>query len=336
MKNASRDSDKAHEISTQILLRLDAIEKQQYEVMADLRKYLKECVEDTVQRLSKYFLSEEVKDRFTLWAFTEIPKDRFHVGQVLSGRFREMIEEWEEENKVFANGHRDLLQYFQQRNNFVEEQLRKLQATTTSDSHVKLVHPENAWFWDLLGFIMTPLIPIALPGTSFGYTFNQLCKRPEMEKLALDFLLTATSEDKLRLMVQQQFKHAELCLKQIESRILELIQSYKMLYKELIDETRTQKEIQNLYRPIMDQGSEFRGKLMEFGIKEVCAADVSAEELVWKEDYDSQLGSGAFGAVYQGTMSRNGNIKTVALKVCRDLLDASNACSLMEEVQTLR
>ena len=135
-------------------------------------------------------------------------------------------------------------------------------------------------------------------------------------QLAADCLATATHEDNLVLMVQKQFKHAELFLKQIESRIPELIQADKMLYRELIDESRTKKEVQDLYRPTMDRGSEFRGRLMEFGIKEVCAVDVSAEELEWKEDYSSLLGSGAFAAVYQGTMSRNRNAKTVALKVC--------------------
>ena len=70
--NACRDREKAREMITQILHRLDAIDKQQDKVMADLRKYLKERIDDTVQRLSKYLLSAEVIARFTT-CHPEIP-----------------------------------------------------------------------------------------------------------------------------------------------------------------------------------------------------------------------------------------------------------------------
>ena len=346
--NASRDREKASEKITQILLRLDAIEKQQDKVMADLRKYLKERIDETVQQLSKYLSSEEVKARFTTWTEPEIPvgylvtlaKPNHSVRILLSRRFQEIIQEWEEEHRVFANARRDLLQYFQQRCSFVEEPLRKLQIAATVDGLVKIDLPINASVLYLLDFcFINPTIPtvlVALDDIFIGKSLYQYYKCYELGLLAADYLATATHEDNVVLIVEQQFKQAELSLKQIESRIPELIQADKLFYEELLDESRTKKEIQDLYQPIMEQGSERRGQLMEFGIKEVCAADVSAEELEWKEENSSFLGSGVVGKVYQGTMSRNGNIKTVALKVCRDVLDARNACSLMEGVEILR
>ena len=346
--NASRDREKAREKITQIILRLDAIEKQQDKVMADLRKYLKERTDETVQQLSEYLSSEEVKSRFTTWTYPEIPGRHLtflrlvtaRVRILLRSRFEEIIQEWEEEHRVFTNARRDLLQYFQQRYSFVEEQLQKFQIAATADGLVEVHIPIRLWDWYLLeGFGTTQLllkvsdmVDIMLSVKSSYRTKKCL----EFSLLAADYLATATHEDNLVSIVQKQFKHAELFLKQIESRIPELIQADKMLYRELLDESRTKKEVQDLYRPTMDRGTEFRGRLMEFGIKEVCAVDVSAEELEWKEDYSSLLGSGAFGAVYQGTMSRDRNAKTVALKVCSHVLDARNACSLMKEVETLR
>ena len=342
--NASRDREKAREMITQILHRLDALEKQQDKVMADLRKYLKERIDETVQRLSKYLLSAEVIARFTTchpeiphWELELFGKAAPSIRILLSRRFQEIMQEWEEEHWVFTNARRDLLQYFQQRYSFVEEQLQECQIAATVGL-VKIDFPKHAWIWYLLDFFVEMRRPILaeLQGSTIRKLTDQKNDCYELRLLAADYLATATHEDKLVLMVQKQFKRAELFLKQIESRIPELIQADKMLYRELIDESRTKKEVQDLYRPTMDRGSEFRGRLMEFGVKEVCAVDVSPEELDWKEDYSSFLGSGAFGAVYQGTMSRNGNIKTVALKVCSDVLDARNACRLMKEVETLR
>ena len=328
--NASRDREKAREKITQILLRLDAIETQQDKVMADLRKYLKKRTDETVQQLSEYLSSEEVKDRFTTFGYLTIFSEQSHsVTSLLSTRLQEIIQEWEEEHRVFANARRDLLQYFKQQVRFVEEQLLKLQIGTTADGLVNFYLHIMGWAWHFDMLLYCPYYPT-------GILSHLIVPGIVMKILASDYLAAATCEDNLVFMVQLQFQQAELFLKQIESRIPELIQADKMLYEELIDESRTSKELQEIYQPIMEQGSEFRGQLMEFGIKEVCGVDVSAEELDWKEDYSSLLGSGAFGAVYQGTMSRNRNVKTVALKVCGDVLDARNACSLMEEVETLR
>ena len=365
--NASRDRRRANKIITQVLLRLDAIEKQQDKVMEDLRKYLNERVEDTVQQLSEYLQSEKVVARFISWSLDEVPKNAFsweeteyEIQKVLSSRFQEVITEWEEINNAFANARRDLLQHFQQSYNFFEEQLQNLQTGLTTDGFFEIHHPGRPWITrKVVGVSFLLVAGIGIHVAMFSHTSlvdkmlliyaaihgDMLLKDDfrrqgryesnkclEMAKMSLDYLAAAARKDKLKFVLQGKFKQAELCLGQIESRIPELIQADKMLYEELIVEKRTKEEVQDLYRPIMHQGSEFRGKLMEFGIKEVCAADVRPEELDWKEDSSSLLGRG----VYQGTMSRNGNIETVALKVCSGVLDARNACSVMEEVETLR
>ena len=141
--NASRDRDKVIQKMGEIVNRLEAIEQQQSEVVADLHQYLKTRTNVALQRLSEYLSSEEVKARFTSWTLDEVPssEDSWEVtenqiAKVLSRRLREFIEHWEEDNKVFANTRASLVQHFQTRYNFVEGQLRNLQNAITADDIV--------------------------------------------------------------------------------------------------------------------------------------------------------------------------------------------------------
>jgi len=369
--NASRDCKRVRDKITQILLRLESIEKQQDKVMADLRKYLSDRVDDAVQQLSEYLSSTDVKARFTTWTLDEVPKaggswdeTEYLIKKALLSRLREIIEKWEEDNKVFANACHRLLQHFQQRYNFVEGQLRNLQVAVTAGGLVEKDPP--LWLLTnkqmVFGYSCT-VASFSLAGSVLGLSYKEtifLASFPaivgawmllkdwftnkayegdecaQMAKRSADFLAAATQKDKLKLLVQEELKQAELFLEQIESRIPELIQADKMLYEELIAQTRTQKELQDLYQPIMNEVSHLRGQLVVFGIKEVCFPDISEEELDWKEDASSHLGCGAFGAVYKGTIRRNGDVKTVALKLCSDVVDTQNACSFLEEVENFR
>ena len=72
--NASRDRDKVNQKMGQIVNRLEAIEEQQSEVVADLHQYLKTRTNVALQRLSEYLSSEEVKARLTSWTLDEVPR----------------------------------------------------------------------------------------------------------------------------------------------------------------------------------------------------------------------------------------------------------------------
>lgn len=90
------------------------------------------------------------------------------------------------------------------------------------------------------------------------------------------------------------------------------------------------------YQPLFYVAKQHRDQLAKFGLSEVCAVKIDREELEWKEEASSCLGRGAFGAVYQGTMRRDGEVTTVALKVWDEALDAANAKEIMEEIKNLR
>ena len=364
--NASRDHGEVARKMALIVLRLFLIEKQQTQVMEELHNYLKARVKGAVHELSEYLKSDDVRDRFTTWTLDEVPKaesswevTKSNITKVLESRLQEIIEHWEEDNQVFSDARKSLLQHFQQRYNFVEGQLRNLQSAVTNDDlDVPESIPPEAGFTTTEKVVIGVTSPIWLPLTLVALVIGapvvgilaiknkiedkSMIKKYERDKCAFmaetsaDYLDDVTNESVLKLFVKDQLKEAKLCLKQIEARIPELIEADKMLCRQLGDERRSQQEIKELYQPIMDEASDIRGHLAVFALKEIRAIDISSKELDWEEDMSPRLGAGAFATVYQGKIRRQGEEQTVALKVCSEVLDATNANLIMAEVDLLR
>ena len=364
MKNASRDREKVLLKITAILARLVVIETRQSKVIEELNKYLKDRVDGAMREIADYLSSEEVKVRFTSWTLDEVPKVESswevtanEITKVLSRRLREIIEQWEEDNQVFTSARESLVKHFQKQYQYVEEQLQNLQTAVTSD-HVKV--PQNVPLDEeftvgakvIIGVTSPTWLPLGLVALVIGAPIVGVMAIKEkmevrkyeadkcayMAKLSAEYLDEAKNEVLLETFVKEQLEDAKLCLKQIEARIPELIQADKMLCVQLIDETRSQEEIEGTYQPIMNEGSKLRGQLAVFGFTEVCANEISSEELQWKEDASHRLGCGAFASVYKGAMRKRGADQRmpVALKVCNNALDETNASETMTEVQLLR
>ena len=372
MKNASRDREKVHRKITEILTRLMVIEARESKVVEELNKYLKDRVDGAMWKLDNYLSSEEVKVRFTSWTLDEVPKvesswevTENEIMKLLSRRLREIIEQWEEDNQVFTSARESLVRHFQQRYKFVEEQLQNLQTAVTSD-HVHV--PQNVHLDEeltvgdkvIIGVTSPIWLPLTLGLGVVAFVIGapivgvmaikekmddrkkirkyEADKCAFMAKLSAEYLDEAKNEVSLQTFVREQLEDAKLCLKQIEARIPELIQAGKMLCEQLVDEKRSQEEIEESYQPIVNESSDLQGLLAVFGFTEVCANEISSEELEWREDTSHRLGCGAFGAVYKGTMRRRKAVQPVlvALKVFNETLDAKNASETMREVELLR
>ena len=282
-----------------------------------------------------------------------------NITKALRSRLKDTIEHWEEDNHVFANTRESLIQLFQQRYNFLEGELRNLQSAVSSDEIV----PESDPSAGVASFTMaekvaigvtSPIwVPLTLAALVIGAPVvgimaikNKLedksrIKKYEKDKCAFmaevsaDYLDDVTNEAQITSFVKDKLKDAKLCLKQIEARIPELIQADKMLCKQLRDETRSKKEIKQLYQPIAIEALEIRGHLAVFGFKEVRAVGISCEKLDWKDD--SPLGRGAFASVYRGKMeTEHGDKQTVVMKVFNHSLNAGNASDIWNEVELLR
>ena len=365
--NVSRDRVQVASKMALILARLVRIEKQQDAVMEDLNNYLDTRVNSAVQKLSDYLSSDDVRRRFTSWTLDEVPKAESSwevtensITQLMHSRLRDMIEHWEEDNRVFAHARESLLQHFQQQYNFVEGQLRNLQGAVMGENLAPESVPSDEDITMAAKVIIGVTSPIWVPLTLVALVIGapvvgimaikskledtrrirqyEKDKCSFMAEISAEYLDDVMKEGVLRWFVKDQLEEANLCLKQIEARIPELIQADKMLLEQLCDETRSKKEIQELYEPILDEADDIRGRLAVFGLKEIRAADISSEELDWKEDASYRLGHGAFASVFKGKMRRHGSdqLVPVALKVCNAFLDANNARMILTEVEFLR
>ena len=339
---------------TKILERLAAIETQQNKVMEELTEYLVERVDDALSQLSKYLSSEDVRKRFTSWTLDDAPKAELSwnatenlIKKTLSRRLRDIIEQWEEDNKVFSTARESLLKHFQQRYNFVEEQLRNLQGETDSGFTVaaKMAFAVLDIIFlplDLLHSVMrVPFLTVmTLAQASQNKKKLKAFKEDRcafMTKESSAFYLELVNDKIcLPMFAQEQLREVHLYLDRIKASIPELIQADKMLYQQLIDETRGKKQLLDLYQPILSKASELRGDLAVFGFKEVFGEDISLKTLDWQEDESHRLGSGAFGVVYKGIMTKYGRKQPVALKVYSEALHAKNACEILAEVELLR
>ena len=120
--NASRDRQMVVKKIGEVRRRLNSIERKQSEVVADLDRYLQDRMNMAKQWLSGFLSSDEVKARFTSWSLDEVPDversweaTENQIMKALSSRLREIIEQWEEDNQVFATAREALVRRFKQR-----------------------------------------------------------------------------------------------------------------------------------------------------------------------------------------------------------------------------
>ena len=313
---ASKKQDEVATKMTSIISRLDEIETKQTEVMGELHSHLKSCVNGAVQFLGEYLKSDVARTRFTTWNSDEVPKaesswevTKSNIKKALESRLQEIIKHWEEDHQVFSGTRKSLLQHFQQRYNFVEEQLRNLQdAVINDDPDVPESIPVDEGLTTAEKVAIGVTSPLWLPLTLVALVIGapvvgmvaiknmvedkwkikeyEKHKCAYMHKASANYLDYAANKSVLKVFVKDQLKEAKLCLKQIEARIPELIEADKMLCRQLGEERRSNKEIKETYQPIMDKASDIRGQLAVFAFQEIRAADISSEELDRKEEFE--------------------------------------------------
>ena len=362
--NASRSNEEINQKMKEINHRLEAIGKDQKKVIKYLHGSFNEKVNGVVQQLGEYLSSEEVIEEFTFRSSDKFPdldeemswkEVEEEITTVLSSQFQEIVERWEEENRVFANARRFLMQKFQDCYDGVESELQNLQSDATGVHGGAGISEKKTFRFHFsiarkafmkmgsvtvgaLSYIAEAIDDVFDSGLSenlFGPDFETL-----WAKTSTNFLATRRKNKELRKFVQDKLRDAKLYLDRIEECLPELIEAnrelYKQLSRKLLEETRSKEKTKDRYEPILVKGSQLRDQLALFGVTDVCVVKIDREELDWKEEMSSHLGSGAFAAVYKGTMRRREEVTTVALKVCNGELNADNASEIMQEMKILR
>ena len=354
--NALRSPEEIDERMEKIVRRLKEIEKDEKKVIKDFHKLFNDQVNSVVQRLSKHLSSDDIKARFTSWSLDEAPDENGSwdeveekVDNVLCSRFYEIVEQWEEDNKVFANANLLLMQKFQDYYDDVEFQLQNLQIEAAGDDISKKsgkaafnfrFSRDQKVIWTIKNFVyrFTSYIDWLIPsllrkGLKKVHGTAKYLYRDLLLAVSSAILAASKDEKKLKSFVEGKLNEAKLFLDHLEARLPELIEADRKLY-ELKKKEKTER---SRYKTILHEVKEQRKQLSRFGITEVCAAKIVPKELDWEEDGSSYLGHGAFAAVYQGTIKRDGKDgTTVAVKVWNDALDFNNAIEIMEEIKHLR
>ncbi|KAL9964138.1 hypothetical protein ACROYT_G027725 [Oculina patagonica] len=367
IQNSQHDRSKVSERMAFITERLAKIERQERSVNEELQEYLAKETDNAVSVLSTYFKSSDVVEQFTSWTLDDVPNSDYIweafttniIQKALMKRLMDVIAAWEEKNHVFVDACTSLIQNFQQRYNFVEGQLRNLEMAVLAGSDVghgsvalatgNLTLTKTVFdniigdpFWDsgLFPLICCTSIPFAVAVLAKGLhkTLTEFKKDKcrFMAKVSKTYLTEATKENNLRSFVTEQLKQCQVCLKQIVTRIPELIEADKMLCQQLRNEERSQQEISVFYTPFYQRSLQLRGQMALFGIKEVRTMNVSCSDLEWKDDGSSLLGTGAFASVYRGKIKQREGEEPVALKVWKDELNVSNASAFLVETEMLR
>ena len=351
--NASKSPETIKERLAKTLNGLEAIEKDQGKDIKDLRKRFEEKIDSVVHQLAHHLLSDDIKKRFTEWFKENVPdKDASwkeveeNVNAAFSKRFLEIVDQWEQENKVFSTTCTFLMEQFQNYVNTVEFKLQNVQREAVDDDSS---NPNKVVFRIQVSFLQKAIwniknVTLGVIGriirlwikASIDDSIKRDIQASDVKLLYTDLLeevskgiLTDSIKKKLQPFVEDKLKDAKLYLDRIEARLQELIEADRSLYEQL-------RKRPARYQLVFHEVTQHRDQLAKFGLNEVCAVKIDREELEWKEETSSCLGRGASGTVYQGTMKRDGEVKNVALKVWNKARDAANAKEIMEEVKNLR
>ena len=361
--NASRTKEDINQRKEEIINRLEAMVKGQGKVIKDLQQSFDEQVNNVLYRLSEFLSSAAVTSRFALWSGNEFPDQYISaltpeveekIATLLSSRFQEVVKQWEEENHVFADARLSLVKKVKNCYDEAEFQRRNLLFDAT-DVHrgvsnfqkFRFSIPRKAYMKiRILTFGVFGLVANSMDVKFITelYGGSKIDFKDVISQASVKFLSSRREKKQLRKFVEGKLHDVKDCLGQIKVRLPALIEAdrelYSELYKQLLvnltQQTHSQEENKDRYQRILDEGSQRRDQLALFGIKDVCTVKINHEELEWKEEMSSLLGSGSFSAVYQGTMRRYGEVETVALKVCNEALNANNASEIMQEMKILR
>ena len=367
IRNSSEDRKNVIDRMTFITDRLQSIERQQDTISKDLRLHLQNKTDNAVTALSTYLKSPIVKQQFSSWKLDEVPKTREiwemtknDIEKALEKRLREKIEEWEEKNHVFSDARTSLIQYFEEKFRYVEDQLRMLEGSVLAEGAAssargpvesddlsvagKVVIGVTSPIWFPVGLVVLVVSVPVLGAIAAKGKFENWNKTRQynndkcafMTKASQEYLNEAAEEQHLKSFVMEQLREARVCLKQVLDRIPQLIQEDKMLCRQLTDENRSKKEVEDFFTPLLEKSVQMRDEMALFGIKEVHTMDISCDDLEWQDD--AHLGSGAFAAVYRGKLKilREDKPVDVAVKVWSDELDGVTANGFLSETEILR
>lgn len=348
------------------IVRIKQIEEDKDDAMRELLCHLNSQVQKTVDTLINHLKSDDIQRKFSTWSDDEVVTNvqSWHVAQheilkVLESRLRSFIEEWEEDNQVFAKTMASLKQRIVARWNLVEYQLRQMENDVIEDRNatIRLSKPsysdpeltagEKFWIgvtspiWlpvtIAVGALAVPLLGII--AIKDKVTDANKLKKYEKDRqgflaeASIQYLKEMATQSNMLPFVKSQLDEATRYLHHMQARLPEIIEADRKLISQLEKETRSTEEICKFYKPIYEESFVIKGELELFGLNEIRRMDIDCQSLK-KGD---RLGEGAFGVVYGGKWKKSESVQIdVALKISSENINCYNVSAFLEEEAFLR
>ncbi|XP_028400623.1 dual serine/threonine and tyrosine protein kinase-like [Dendronephthya gigantea] len=347
--------------------RIEIIEKQEESVRKNMEARLEYQTKVLHAKLKEHIQSPGFKTKFCNWNDCSPPPNEINwettksnITKAIDYRFKELLIQWENDNQVYSETHRQLLDEFRTRLNLLEEELQNIDKAIHGESQVDKNKSKISTTTKVLFGATSPLwIPFGVAGLIIGMpVFGAMVMkrkvsqkrklenyqdnpRDYLEKQSQKYLQRLTKEFVLKY-AQRQMENTRIVLSKYGDQIPILIEADRKMVKQLTNETRSQDEVLKLYVPVQKSCVEIQKDIIPLGI-ELFPASVNPRDLEWKKDgEEDSLGEGEFSIVYQGKITNPGGNKSqiseinVAVKVFKHPFDDPNSRLFLNEEVKIR
>ncbi len=354
--------------------RMEEIQSSHGQTLDKLSEYQFELIWEIMGKLAFYFKSQDTSNRFCEWSPEEVPAPRAtweetenEVLRCISQRSQKFVQDWEDEKHEFATAQDKMIKDVCQKYSLMEEEVRMVEEDVlfVNEKPVGVHHAHFATKKSQKGiqrlcsastfpvWLKQGLASIVIDSPfSFGAFLSKIKEKLNyqttlqlyekdpcayMSDRCRESLKVITNQDRLLPFIQAQLEDSIHLLRQIKEKIPKLIEGDQQLYQQLLEDTRSTTEIQNVYEPHKSTLESLKRDVTFYTVKEIRRSDFPIKELTWTENGESIIGRGSFSIVYSGVLSRKGEREVkVALKVYKDLLTREHVWHFIAEEQALR
>ena len=353
--------------------RMEELQSSHRQTLDELSEYQSELIWEIMGKLAFYFKSDDTRKRFCEWSPAEVPMPKptweeteNEVLKYISERCQKFVQDWEDEEHEFAKAQDKMIKHFCEKYSLMEEEVRMAEeellfvyekpdvhheqfTTRKSQKRIQKLPPASTFPVWLTQGLASIVIDPSFSFWAFLSKIKEILNYPTklqiyekdpcayMSERCLESLKVISNQDRLLCFIKAQLEDSIQLLKQMREKIPKLIEGDQQLYQQLLEDTRSKTEIQNVYEPLNTMLESLKRDVTFYSVTEIRRSDFTTRETMWAEDAESIIGRGSFSIVYSGVLSRKGEPAVkVALKVYNELLTRENVWHFIDEEQPLR
>ena len=264
-----------------ITAQIRKIEEEQDIAIKELQLYLNVQLEKSVDKLIRHLKSQEIQKLFSRWSYDDDVTEakswsvaRHEIVKAFDSRLRLYIENWEEENHVFAEIIACLKERIVRKLDLVESQLQQLENDVVNDknptaSRVRYTDNDDSPIFStgdkiIIGVTSPLWVPISIavgvlsvPVLGVMAIKNKVTDANMLRKYrknpvgllsvaSIEYLNAMADQSEMLSFVKPQFEEAQRYLRHVQARIPEIINADRKLISQLEKETRSKEEIHHV------------------------------------------------------------------------------------------